>query len=315
MKYRKEIALFTLVATLVPELFSGNSTLSTFVNPIAFVLFFCIYGVTVLLIREFAVRKNIGYFGLFIIGFAYSIYNEGLIAKTMILNSDLPMMQYDYYGYHLGFAIPWSFAISLWHAVCSVLFPVLFFNFLYPDLARTPLLSAGMRRFATVIVFVLGTLSFLADQQTRGSIGQFIILLIFAYLLFMLSKRFKNSPHHQLHISTFKPFWLGLSTLLFYFVILLNVAGAKLPVPFYFFLYAVGIWIYLKMLIVNKWIDTNNLLLFSAGCLAQTTLLNMFAAFAQPQLFLQRIVVSIGAEIFLYVLAQRIIRKSRTAAQ
>ena len=67
-----------------------EALLSVFFNPGTFLFLFLGYGVPVLLIREFVVRYNFGLAGTFALGMAYGVFNEGFLAKTMILGTTSP---------------------------------------------------------------------------------------------------------------------------------------------------------------------------------------------------------------------------------
>ncbi len=132
MKANFKSALFlVLIAMVLPELLTGSSSISTFLNPIHLIILFLGYGVAVLLIREIAVRNNLSSGGIFILGLAFGVFNEGLLAKTLIRASELPITQYNNYGYFLGVSFPFTFAISFWHALASVLVPILLVYWVY----------------------------------------------------------------------------------------------------------------------------------------------------------------------------------------
>ena len=82
------IATLLALATVIPELFTGSTPLVGFLNPGLFFFLFLGYGVAILLVRELAVRCRSGILGLFFLGLAYSIFNEGLLAKTLIIERE-----------------------------------------------------------------------------------------------------------------------------------------------------------------------------------------------------------------------------------
>ena len=80
----KRAALFLLLATgPLAEVLSENVQLLTLVQPLPFLLVTLTYGVPVLLIRELAVARNLNTMGLALLGLAYGILNEGVLAKTL----------------------------------------------------------------------------------------------------------------------------------------------------------------------------------------------------------------------------------------
>ena len=83
-KNLRYILVLMILSTLLPELFSGNTSPVTMLNPLVFILFFTIgYGLPVLVIREVLVRWNLGFGGLFLLGLASIISKY----KLMIINS------------------------------------------------------------------------------------------------------------------------------------------------------------------------------------------------------------------------------------
>ena len=95
-----------LLTTVVPELLTGSTPLYGFLNPGQLVFLTLGYGLAILLVRELGVRLGIGLGGLILFGLAYGIFNEGLVAKTFLLDRSLPVPQYDGYGYWLGISFP-----------------------------------------------------------------------------------------------------------------------------------------------------------------------------------------------------------------
>lgn len=79
MKARAAITLLIL-CTVLPELFTGSTSLVAFLNPGLFIYLFVGYGMAILLVRELAVRCHSGILGLFFMGLGYSIFSEGFLA-------------------------------------------------------------------------------------------------------------------------------------------------------------------------------------------------------------------------------------------
>ena len=119
----------------------------------------------VLLVRELAVRWNCGVLGLFSLGLAYSIFNEGLLAKTLILEKGLPVPQYDQYGCVLGISLPWAAGIGTWHAYASVIFPILFTHYFFPKAREKPWLSAKIALVLGLLLMLLACTAFLGTSE------------------------------------------------------------------------------------------------------------------------------------------------------
>src|SRR5262245_17680889 len=133
MPNAKPALLLIILSPILAELLTASTPVTVFVAPATLALFlFLGYGIPVLLIREFAVRIHAWVGGLLTLGFAYGIYNEGLLAKTIIQKTQLPLNGFDNYGYVLGLSVPWMVVIGLWHATAAVLYPILICQMLFP---------------------------------------------------------------------------------------------------------------------------------------------------------------------------------------
>lgn len=312
MKPAQPIIFLILIATITPELLSGNTPVSAFFHPFTAIMFILGYGVVILLIREFAVRNKLSYGGIFILGFAYAILNEGLFGKTMIV-SKLPISQYDTYGYFLGIGWTWTAAIMLWHAVSSVLFPILATHTLFPSKSDKPWFNKKFTIFSGIVILALGILSFIGDFVIKGTLAQLFILLFLMFVIVILAKIFgrKKITSQVVAPLSAKPIWLGLSVFIFFSVVLTGIAGKKLPLLLFFIVYALGIWLYIHILKTKLWVNRESLFLFVIGCYIQTTLVGMILAFIIPATAIERLVTGLIAEVLFVLLARKIIRVDR----
>ena len=78
------LSIFVLVvlASVLPELLSGSTSPRAFLDPAVFGFCVFAYGLPVLVIRDFALRQQLGLAGLLLLGLAYGIINEALLAKN-----------------------------------------------------------------------------------------------------------------------------------------------------------------------------------------------------------------------------------------
>src|SRR5258708_14657348 len=120
MKTIKSILTLMVLPTILSELATGGTLLSNYLTPVRFLLLIAVY-LPVLLIREFSFRYKLGYGGILFLGAIYGFFNEGLVAKTMIVNNTIPFAPYNHYGYIAGISLPWTLLIAFWHAISSVL--------------------------------------------------------------------------------------------------------------------------------------------------------------------------------------------------
>jgi hypothetical protein len=134
--------LLLALATILPELLSGNTPAALLFTPPMLVFLLLAYAVPVLLLRELCARLNGGLLTLFMFGLAYGIINEALLAKTVFRSTGVPVDVYDGYGFHFGIQWAWTAFILPWHAMASMIIPVIFAHVAFPKLAATPWLGA-----------------------------------------------------------------------------------------------------------------------------------------------------------------------------
>ena len=135
--YRSPIVLMLVLPAVLAELILEATPAPEFFAPATLLLFtFIGYGMPVLVIREFAVRCKMSTAGIFVLGLAYGIYNEGFLAKTLLMEHDVPNPAFDQYSMLGGINIAWMSVICIYHAMCSVLFPILIVHACYPEEAE-----------------------------------------------------------------------------------------------------------------------------------------------------------------------------------
>lgn len=304
----KSAVFLVLIAMVLPELLTGSSSISTFLNPVHLIILFLGYGVAVLLVREIAVRNNLSFDGIFILGFAFGIFNEGLLAKTLIRASELPISQYNHYGYFLGVSFPFTVAISFWHALASVLVPILLVYWLCPENSKHPWLNKKLTAVLTTILLALGSVALLGKEIVKGTPLQLAVLLGLMLISFLIARRFvQTADTNETSTNlTLKPVWLGMSLLLTYFLLLMFIAGNKLPLILFFVIFFFIIWLYYKILKRNGWLNQRNLILFGIGNYLQNTVLATLLAFTIPATLIERVATGIVAIILLTWLARKI---------
>jgi hypothetical protein len=185
-------ALFLLVAPgFLAELLSENTPLLTALHPAPFILMVLSYGVPVLLIREFAAARRLDPLGIILLGIGYGMLNEGVIAKTLTLVGGLPIAEFAGYGKLGTVQSGWAIFILFWHALHSVLYPILLCEWLFPSAAgRRWFITRGARRlvyFMILIVLVLYSLYFLVKE--RSDVGTFAFYIALTLALAWIAAR------------------------------------------------------------------------------------------------------------------------------
>ena len=263
--------IFTLIffALIFPELATGSTPLFNFFNFAIFLILFFGYGIAVLLVREFVVREKVNFFGLFLIGFAYTILNEGIFAKTLVREVGFPMPQFDHYGYMFGINVSGFLALSLFHSLFSVIFPIVATHFFFPESKNEPWLGKKISFILAVLTILIGTVLFFAPsgQFAAGTLNQYLILVIFM-AIFALCGWFlgRNKENVETSISlTQRPFKLGIIWYLYsFFVFPVFIAQPKLPLAVFFIVYGVSIFVFMHLFKKNG-VSIESILLFTLG--------------------------------------------------
>ncbi len=119
-------------APVVAELFTGSTPLSEFVWPGAFLPLMMLYGSGAILARELALRWRKGWWGLFLLGMAYGIYEEGLVVRSFFDPTWEDLGALAWYGRVGGLNAVWAVHLTLFHAVVSVLATVTLVHLMFP---------------------------------------------------------------------------------------------------------------------------------------------------------------------------------------
>jgi hypothetical protein len=146
---------------LLAELGSGNIPFPQIVHPFVLVFLAVAYGLPVLLIREAMVRWRLGIAGAAVLGLAYGLYNEGVVAKTIFLTAGPPLFP-SFWGYGMlgGVNVPWLCTIAPWHSMNAVLYPILIVSALWPGQAREPWLGEPQMAAFALLSSALGIFAF-----------------------------------------------------------------------------------------------------------------------------------------------------------
>ncbi len=279
------VLMLLLLTTVLPELLTGSTPLVGFLNPGLLLFLGLAYGLVILLIRELAVRHDVGLRGLIFFGLAYGILNEGLLAKTFITHNDLPVREYDAYGLWLGISVPWAVCISTWHGFASVVFPISLTHFFFPQSSRRPWLNRKVAITLGVVVILLASLFFLgtSPKGVKGMPLQLAVMLTTMFVLAVLGLVFKGALLTIAGSTWFKPMLVGLSVILpFHF--LATTAASKIS-PVVFFLIFAGIcYAYGWTLKRCGWLSLPGFLYFGIGWYAQNATVSILIRLGNPPL-------------------------------
>jgi hypothetical protein len=273
----KPILALLLTAPFLTELLSGSLPASVFFRPPVYLFLATVgYGFPILLLREFAMRRQLGLAGWFILGLIYGIFNEGIIAKTFYLAANVPMKNFDGYGYAFGMAIPWAITISIWHALHSFIYPVVAVSCFFPEHRRSAWLNRPAILWLAIPTVAVGTLMFFhqGNDRAAGQPVHFILMIVVSGLLLWLATKLATRPSlgDAETLRTPAIFLGGLAVLALLLAPLL-LSAWKIPV-FLFYGYSILVVVVMLWLLRRRAsLPVNNVLLFAIG---DDTLLALF---------------------------------------
>ena len=266
-----------VLSAFLPEVTTGNTPIITFFTPTAFVFLVVLgYGLPVLLIRELAVRARLGTAGILVLGFAYGSYNEGLWAKTMIDVHHVPIPVFNDYGVIGGIDVPWALTISLYHALGSVLFPIVLTHALYPSERERSWIDVRVAVVLGTALLALGSVAFLGPNKLAGSPVQlaFFLGVLVAGVVIAPRLRRPSDTRPVTPPAGVLPVLLGVSLLL-PFIVFSIVAGAKAPLAVFALVWFLVVSAYTWLMTSRGWQAPPNLILFGLGLYMQSVLLAM----------------------------------------
>lgn len=169
------ILVFCLFAGLIAETFltASTSPMDAVRHPFSVPFNVVLYGTFDLLAREILVRRRAGLASALLLGAAYGFVNEGVAAGTWYV---IHPQGYAFIG-RVDWV--WALALTLFHAIISVLTPIAFLEILFPATRGQPLL----RRWGMVscVVLFFGCVFFAIAVLAP------LPLLLFAYRMTVLA--------------------------------------------------------------------------------------------------------------------------------
>ena len=276
-------AILVLLASILPELLSGNTSAPMLFQPGLFLFLIAAYGLPALVIREFALRWHIGFAGLFLTGLGYGIINEALLAKTVFRNTGVPVDVYAGYGFAAGIQWAWTAFILPWHAMASVLLPIAFAHSASPAAANRPWL--GVKTALALALFMVGLISlFFLFEDTSGIAGGVPMLALLWALIGLLGLAARMLPESlpppSAGVSKWRLAALGYSGII-PFLALLAIAHWRWPIAAYFA--ATAAFVALYRYLTCRFADVNNAGFgwFGLGWFAQIGMFSWLGAAAQ----------------------------------
>jgi len=261
------ILVLLLITPFLTELLSTNMVGDKFFSTLSVLLI--IYGCAVLLIRELSIRWKLGLIGIFILGIAYGFYNEGIVAKTLLLSETVPMNSFIYPKI-FGINWVWALFINVWHALHAVLYPILIVSYFFPKSKE----EKWVRNIALIIplflVSLIGYFTFFNKTELVPFTPQVSFLYLFIAIiaiLVIISKIMPKLPtlDYKKHVDSLKPTLLGAS---FFFVFTIGtqiLAFIKVPQIIFFIAVLIILGGYCLVLKFKRWLSVQPLVLFGLG--------------------------------------------------
>ncbi|MBI1214274.1 MAG: hypothetical protein GC185_00480 [Alphaproteobacteria bacterium] len=266
--HRRAFWMLFFIAAPLAEILSGNMPLLKFFTPPAFVAVTLFYGLPVVLIRELVVAKKLNVLGIVVLSLGYGLLNEGVLAKTLTELSGQPVGPFAGYGRTGPFQWGWAIFIVFWHAMHSVLYPILITHWAYPASATQRWFSPRGLKVALLLFAALYPLHFILHQRPAYPvifIAYIIATVLFALIAVRFCKQRDLPPVQAGWKPPLKPFFIGLCAVVFY--ALHYVMAAKRVLPFAgYTLFSVGIICFAAWRMAKaRWRPVPEMLLFGLG--------------------------------------------------
>ncbi len=149
----KPVAALLLIAPGLGELFSGSAPPVEYFQPVTLLLLTMLYGMGALLVRETVRRWKRGWLAILLLGFAYGIFEEGIMVRSFFDPSWGDLGVLATYGRALGVNWIWSAALTIFHGVISISIPICLTELLFPQHQNTHWLT--QRGYVVVILLFL----------------------------------------------------------------------------------------------------------------------------------------------------------------
>ncbi len=198
MQNKKAILFLFLFAWAFPEVLSGNtSPILLIAKPSAWFFGAMAYGIPLLFLHELSVRYNLTPRRILTLGLAYGFLNEGILAKTLTNTTNCCGVDFHGYGTIFGFHLGLALMLVPWHAIFSVLFPLLLMTAIFPASSGKPWFGQRGLNILKILVSLLwlAYFAFPNIDRTRPAIGYFILYSLLAAVFFWLALRGTKKAH------------------------------------------------------------------------------------------------------------------------
>src|SRR5215472_14465499 len=150
------------LSPLMAEILSGSTPPLLFIQPFGFIFIPLLYGSSAILIREILARRRLGWGNALILGAAFGVFQEALVVQTWynFVAKSSPSHSNGAYGIWLGTNWVWALNLTIYHAVISIVLPLIWLTLLFPQRATaTGLKLRGAILFLLWLIIPCGLLA------------------------------------------------------------------------------------------------------------------------------------------------------------
>jgi len=174
------VVMLVVLAPVMGELLSGSAPPAEYFQPMTFTLLTLLYGMGALVIRETVRRWGGGWLAILLLGFAYGIFEEGIVVHSFFDPTWMDLGLLATYGRWLGINWVWTIALTIFHGVVSISIPISLTEMFFPQYSATPWLR---RRgyIAAIVLFFLNTILaplFVQQYSILGYIASAVAMVI-----------------------------------------------------------------------------------------------------------------------------------------
>jgi len=143
-----------LLAPAMGELLSGSSPPAEFFQPFGFTIMVALYGCGALVCRELKVRWRKGVGTLVLLGCGYGVLEEALMVASFYNPSWMDLGALAGFGRVWGVNWVWAVELTIYHALFSVVTPVLLVELAYPSRKTEPWLTDRRLKIVAAVLLL-----------------------------------------------------------------------------------------------------------------------------------------------------------------
>ncbi|MFH2137459.1 MAG: hypothetical protein ABII88_02985 [Candidatus Omnitrophota bacterium] len=279
---RIPIVILAIITPFLTELLSANIPASLFFRPKMLLTLIVLYGLPVLAIREVSIRWKLGLWGIFCLGLAYGIFNEGICAKTLLMIKNVPICDFDGYSF-LTLNLAWSSLIVPWHAFHAVLYPIVIVSAAFPRSYENTWLTKKILMIIGLLFTLRGIAIFFNSSHFTALPIYLAVFIGLIVSIIIVSRVVPQKP--SLTVSGQKAFIypaiLGSIFYMTYMLGLMSLAQAKVPTLVLFGYAVLTIAVFYRVMKAKKWLTLPALASFGIGDYFGVAIISFFDGYVK----------------------------------